>query len=93
MELKHKPTLPLSYSIKHFTDTPTVSRPNNKVILYPSSIQSWCMIFQNKMYPQFLQKRGTEVVLCGDARFDSPGFSAKYCTYLVQVIYYEIRFI
>ena len=25
-----------------------------------------------------------EVVLCGDAQFDSPGFSAKYCTYTIM---------
>ena len=33
-----------------------------------------------------LQSKGSSVVLCGDARYDSPGFSAKYATYLVQVI-------
>ena len=24
------------------------------------------------------------VVLCGDAQFDSPGYSAKYCTYTIM---------
>ena len=32
-----------------------------------------------------LQKTGAGVVLCGDARFDSPGFSAKFMTYFIQV--------
>ena len=31
------------------------------------------------------QSRGGSVALAGDARFDSPGFSAKYATYYIQV--------
>ena len=27
---------------------------------------------------------GVSVVLCGDAQFDSPGYSAKYCTYTIM---------
>jgi hypothetical protein len=26
-----------------------------------------------------------EVLLCGDGRFDSPGFTARFCTYFIQV--------
>jgi hypothetical protein len=29
-------------------------------------------------------ERNEKVVLCGDAQFDSPGFSAKYCTYSIM---------
>ena len=32
-------------------------------------------------------------MLCGDARYDSPGFSAKYMTYFIQVIFYSISFL
>ena len=31
-------------------------------------------------------------VLCGDARYDSPGFSAKYMTYFIQVTYLKLYF-
>ena len=31
-----------------------------------------------------LQAKGVGAVLCGDGRFDSPGFSAKYMTYYIQ---------
>ena len=27
---------------------------------------------------------GVNVVFCGDAQFDSPGYSAKYCTYTIM---------
>ena len=37
------------------------------------------------LFSLFIQKRGTSVALTGDARFDSPGFSAKYATYYIQV--------
>ncbi|XP_071792698.1 uncharacterized protein [Asterias amurensis] len=40
--------------------------------------------YWNQLQGDVLSKRqGKEVVICGDARNDSPGFSAKYCTYTV----------
>ena len=38
-----------------------------------------------------MQKSGVGVVLCGDARFDSPGFSAKFMTYFIQVLIFSSK--
>ena len=32
-----------------------------------------------------LKETGDERIFCGDARYDSPGFNAKYMTYYMQV--------
>ena len=29
--------------------------------------------------------------LAGDGRFDSPGWSAKFCTYFIQVFWFDIN--
>jgi len=34
--------------------------------------------------------QGKDLVLCGDARMDSPGFSAKYCPYILMDPYLDI---
>ena len=36
-------------------------------------------------FPKAVQDSTEGISLGGDARFDSPGFSAKYCTYYMQV--------
>ena len=46
-----------------------------------------CQIVRRLKYIFYLKKTGAGVILCGDGRFDSPGFSAKYCTYFIQAIY------
>jgi len=55
-----------------------------KKLVYPV-IWSFWLIDQARNLA-IIKKRGTSVTLCGDARYDSPGFSAKYATYLVQEV-------
>ena len=43
----------------------------------------------NETWEHFLTKnimtaQGEDVILLGDGRMDSPGFSAKYCTYICR---------
>ena len=48
---------------------------------------SYCLLFTppyNNGMIQVTQEKSGGVRLSGDARFDSPGFSAKYCTYYIQ---------
>ena len=37
---------------------------------------------------QATQDQSGGVTMAGDARFDSPGYSAKYCTYYMQVSFH-----
>ena len=44
-----------------------------------------------KMKEQIWQTfQDKDLVLCGDARMDSPGFSAKYCAYILMDHYLDI---
>jgi len=70
-------------------ELPTLSRPS-----FSEHVSSWLYPVIYRMYSERrdiifdgLKKRnadGQSVVLCGDAQFDSPGFSAKYCTYTIM---------
>ena len=66
-------------------------------VLYPSA-STYYRYLQKYVYPvtwcfwlshkedniNKIRERNTGVTLAGDARFDSPGFSAKYATYCIQ---------
>ena len=70
-------------------ELPTLSRPT-----FDKHIKTWLFPVIYRMYTdrkegicdrQRKQKAdGINVVLCGDAQFDSPGYSAKYCTYTIM---------
>jgi len=72
-------------AIKHFCDLielPFISRPrfdyHRTTWLFPV-ITKMFITGKDKLLSQLKNK--ASVALCGDGQFDSPGFSAKFCTY------------
>jgi len=53
-----------------------------KKLVYPVIWTYWLM--EQARNIKEVMESVVSAVLCGDARFDSPGFSAKYCTYFIQ---------
>ena len=41
-------------------------------------------VSQRDLVVSKLKALGSKLTICGDAQFDSPGFSAKYCTYSIM---------
>ena len=76
-------------NFQNLMELPTLSRPS-----FSENVTTWLYPVIYRMYSERrdlilagLKKRhadGLSVVLCGDAQFDSPGFSAKYCTYTIM---------
>ena len=68
---------------------PTLSKPRfNKLVkkwLFPVIFRMYTDS-KNKVCSEIREKNQKQksVVLCGDAQFDSPGFSAKFCTYTLM---------
>ena len=72
--------------------------PNNKVLIIIMSVRKAYNIEQMYLYPavldvykqienntrQYLKTLNEEFPIPGDARYHSPGFSAKYCAYLIM---------
>ena len=76
-------------NFQNLMELPTLSRPR-----FTELVRAWLYPTIYRMYSEGRdrictglkthQTDGKPVVLCGDAQFDSPGFSAKYCTYTIM---------
>ncbi|KAL5265183.1 hypothetical protein ACHWQZ_G006064 [Mnemiopsis leidyi] len=73
----------------HLMEFPALSGPR-----FQKLIKKWLFPAIFKMYSEnkssicsrlrAASKLGQKVILCGDAQFDSPGYSAKFCTYTLM---------
>lgn len=76
-------------SIQHFMNlirSPCISEPVfnriRKVWLFPVIYRSF--INKKAAIIQKIKSSNVKLVLCGDGQYDSPGFSAKFCTYSIM---------
>ena len=53
-----------------------------QMYLYPAVLDVYKQIENNAR--QYLKTLNEELTIDGDGRYDSPGFSAKYCAYLIM---------
>ena len=53
-----------------------------QMYLYPAVLDVYKQIENNTR--QYLKTLNEELVIAGDRRYDYPGFSAKYCVYLIM---------
>ena len=53
-----------------------------QMYLYPAVLDVYKQIENNAR--QYLKTLNEELVIAGDRRYDYPGFSAKYCAYLIM---------
>ena len=76
-------------SMQHFMElsempfiTKTVFHKHRKMWLFPVIVRMYNT--QKSLIISKLKALGSKLTVCGDGQFDSPGFSAKYCTYSVM---------
>lgn len=76
-------------NVRHFMELmglPNLSKPrfnaNRNAWLYPVIYRIYTA--KKQLVLDKLRAIGSKLVLCGDAQFDSPGYTAKYCTYTVM---------